>query len=289
MGARRRCCIFFGVALLVGARDPRRSRGALGWPATRHRRRRRGARARQRAAQPAAHRVDRGRADDRPRARHARRGARRRDHVELPRRRQRTLARTPTTRSPRRTTSRRSRSPRPTRSRKTPGVEAVATSAPATRRRSARASSATAVNPPARDDVQARLEGRLGRRRSPTLGDDGAFVDKDYAKKHHLHSRLAAPADVRERRAASASRCSGIFDPPTGGSPFGQRDDLAERPGTRYNANPQNLYSFVRMRGGETTANRAALDARAEDVPEREGRRRASSSSTTRSAGSTRS
>ena len=56
------------------------------------RRRRRLAGARQRAAQPAAHRVDRIRADDRPRARHARRGARGRDHAQLPRRRRQDLA-----------------------------------------------------------------------------------------------------------------------------------------------------------------------------------------------------
>jgi ABC-type antimicrobial peptide transport system permease subunit len=51
----------------------------------------------------------------------------------------------------------------------------------------------------------------------------------------------------------------GIFDPPSGGSPFGRVtvssaswDSLVER--------PENLYSFVLMRGGQTDANLAALD-----------------------------
>ena len=84
--------IFFGVALL-SARIARPLAGALGWPAARLAGVRRHARARQRAAEPAAHRVDRVGADDRARARDARRRARRRHHVELPGRRQRPLDR----------------------------------------------------------------------------------------------------------------------------------------------------------------------------------------------------
>ena len=65
-------------ALLVAARPSARQRARLARGADR--RRGRPARARQRSAQPAAHRVDRGRADDRARARHARRHARRGHH-----------------------------------------------------------------------------------------------------------------------------------------------------------------------------------------------------------------
>ena len=72
--------IFFGVALLSAPLIP----GPDGHPrlaGDAARRSRRRARAGQRAAQPAAHRLDRGGADDRPRARHARRDARRRHHA----------------------------------------------------------------------------------------------------------------------------------------------------------------------------------------------------------------
>ena len=82
--------IFFGVALL-SSRFARPLARAARLARDEDRRRRRRARARQRAAQPAAHRVDRVRADDRARARHARRGARGRDHEELQGRRQRPL------------------------------------------------------------------------------------------------------------------------------------------------------------------------------------------------------
>ena len=74
--------IFIGVALF--SRPPRRAarpRARLARDADRRRGRR--ARARQLAAQPAAHRLDRGRADDRPRARDARRDARGGHHRHL--------------------------------------------------------------------------------------------------------------------------------------------------------------------------------------------------------------
>ena len=46
---------------------------------------------------------------------------------------------------------------------------------------------ATAVNPAGEHDVPARLEARARRRSFAQLGDDGAFVDNGYAKRHHLH------------------------------------------------------------------------------------------------------
>jgi len=58
----------------------------------------------------------------------------------------------------------------------------------------------------------------------------------------------------------------GIFDPPTGGSPFG-RVTISDSAWDRMYDNPQNVYSFVQMRGGETDANRAALDRRLEPFP----------------------
>ena len=53
---------------------------------------------------------------------------------------------------------------------------------------------------PASTMFTARLERRARSRRWRTLGDDGAFVDKGYAKTHHLQRRLAARAHLRERQ-----------------------------------------------------------------------------------------
>jgi putative ABC transport system permease protein len=51
----------------------------------------------------------------------------------------------------------------------------------------------------------------------------------------------------------------GIFNPPTGGSPFGTVT-ISQTAWDKLNPDPQNLYSFVRMRGGNTPGNFAALD-----------------------------
>ena len=97
------------------------------------------------------------------------------------------------------------------------------------------------------------------------LGDDGAFVDKDYAKKHHLvlGSRIDVTfpnGDIRP------FVIKGIFEPPSGGSPFGPVTISAttwdsEVPG------PENLFSFVKMTGGTTDANQATLDKALKPFP----------------------
>ena len=92
-----------------------------------------------------------------------------------------------------------------------------------------------------------------------SLGDHGAFVDKDFAKNHNLdvgsQLTLTSPNGTR----ASARR-KGIFDPPTGGSPFRAGDDLQRTAWDKIYDNPQNLYTFVQMKGGESDANKAALE-----------------------------
>jgi putative ABC transport system permease protein len=97
------------------------------------------------------------------------------------------------------------------------------------------------------------------------LGADGAFVDKDYAKSHHL--RAGSP--IRLTFATGAQKTfvlRGIFDPPTGGSPFGSVT-ISAATFDRFVAHPENLYSFVLMKGGQTDANRAALDHTLEAFP----------------------
>jgi putative ABC transport system permease protein len=98
-----------------------------------------------------------------------------------------------------------------------------------------------------------------------TLGDDGAFVDKDYAKSHDLQVGSQFPITFPSG-ATDFFAVKGIFDPPSGGSPFGRVtisakswDALVER--------PENLYTFVLMRGGQTDANEAALDRALKGFP----------------------
>ena len=58
----------------------------------------------------------------------------------------------------------------------------------------------------------------------------------------------------------------GIFDPPTGGSPFGHVTFSSERFDEEYES-PRNLYTFAQMKGGVTEANTAALERTLADFP----------------------
>ncbi|MET0800238.1 MAG: FtsX-like permease family protein, partial [Actinomycetota bacterium] len=98
-----------------------------------------------------------------------------------------------------------------------------------------------------------------------TLGDDGAFTDDGYAKDHDL--RIGSPVRLTFPSGETRTfRIRGIFDPPSGGSPFGPVTISA----TAWDAEvprPKNLYSFVKMEGGATDANQAALDTALADFP----------------------
>ncbi|MGI9183755.1 MAG: ABC transporter permease [Solirubrobacteraceae bacterium] len=89
------------------------------------------------------------------------------------------------------------------------------------------------------------------------LGYAGAFTTDSYARDNHLHVGspvvLTTPTGTRARLTVK-----GIFKPPNGGSPLGPLTISASRWDTLYQQ-PQNLYTFVRMTGGETPANQAAL------------------------------
>jgi putative ABC transport system permease protein len=91
-----------------------------------------------------------------------------------------------------------------------------------------------------------------------SLGDDGAFVDKDYAKSHHLDVGSPVPITFADGT-RELFNVKGIFDPPTGGSPFG-RVTISTAAFDRHTTDPENVYSFVTMRGGQSAANAAALD-----------------------------
>ncbi len=97
------------------------------------------------------------------------------------------------------------------------------------------------------------------------LGRGGAFVDDGYAKDHHLTVgsplRLETPSgDVLHLR------IKGIFDPPSGGSPFGPVTFSAATFDAHY-AQPKNLFAFINVAGGVTDANTAKLKAALNDFP----------------------
>ena len=97
------------------------------------------------------------------------------------------------------------------------------------------------------------------------LGATGAFVDNDYAKDHNL--KLGSPIAVQAPSGAKMHFVvKGIFDPPTGGSPFGHVTFSSATFDKNY-PNPENLFTFIRMKGGATDANTAALENTLKDFP----------------------
>jgi putative ABC transport system permease protein len=122
----------------------------------------------------------------------------------------------------------------------------------------------TAVNPPAANVFN--LDWTKGSSSVlAQLGDDGAFVDKDYADSHHLEIGSPVPLTFADGT-QELLNVEGIFDPPTGGSPFG-RVTMSAAVYDKHTDQPENLYSFVVMKGGQTDANAAALDKTLEQFP----------------------
>jgi len=115
----------------------------------------------------------------------------------------------------------------------------------------------TGVNPDVADVIE--MDWKQGSQNVVrTLGANGAFVDDGYASDHHLSVGDQIPVTTA-RGARLRLRLRGIFDPPTGGSPFGAVT-ISQATFDRSYDQPQNLFSIVRTRGGETDANRRAIE-----------------------------
>jgi len=123
---------------------------------------------------------------------------------------------------------------------------------------------ATAVNPPS--STMFLLDWVEGSQETmATLGDNGAFVDKGYAKARALI--IGSPIAVTFATGARKTfKVEGIFDPPAGGSPFG-RVTISQATWDKYNPNPRNVYSFVRVRGGQSDANLKQLEVSLKGFP----------------------
>jgi ABC-type antimicrobial peptide transport system permease subunit len=78
---------------------------------------------------------------------------------------------------------------------------------------------------------------------------------------------MGSPVDVTFINGVTKRfQIEGIFDPPPGGTPFGPVT-ISAAVWDANNSEPQNLYSFVKMEGGETDANLAALEKALEPYP----------------------
>jgi ABC-type antimicrobial peptide transport system permease subunit len=138
-----------------------------------------------------------------------------------------------------------------------PGVEAVGNVRTGKAAAYGKSFFATAVNPQAGSMFN--LDWKAGSSATiATLGARGAFVDEDYAKSHGLHAGSPIVLTFADG-VKKTFVIKGIFSPPTGGSPFG-RVTISQQAWDANNATPQNLYSFVLMRGGETQANRKLIE-----------------------------
>ncbi len=98
------------------------------------------------------------------------------------------------------------------------------------------------------------------------LGENGAFVDKAYAKAQHLSIGSPIAVEVPSGKTLHLT-LKGIFAPPKGGSPYGDVTISQQRFDAEYQ-NPQNIFAFVDMAGGVTAANTATLTNALEPFPD---------------------
>ena len=147
---------------------------------------------------------------------------------------------------------------------KVPGVEAVASTRAGEARIFDSTEFLTAVDPDA-DQVLTLRWVQGSQQTLATLGADGAFVDDAFAEDHDLRVGSTIPVQVPSGNTLQLE-VKGIFEPPAGGSPFGNVTISSETFDREYES-PRNLYTFVLMDGGITPENTAKLEAALKDFP----------------------
>jgi putative ABC transport system permease protein len=147
---------------------------------------------------------------------------------------------------------------------KVPGVTVVGNVRTGEALRNGDAGFITAVDPGMRDVID--MDWKEGSQDViSSLGDDGAFVDDGWAEDNA--AGVDSPVEITFPNGTSRTfRVEGIFDPPTGGSPFAPVTISAQAWDAEVQQ-PRNLYSFLKMEGGPTDENQAALDAALVDFP----------------------
>jgi putative ABC transport system permease protein len=145
-----------------------------------------------------------------------------------------------------------------------PGVEAVASVRTGEALVYGEPHSVTAVTPNSAGAIN--LEWKEGSQDVfSELGADGAFVDDSFAEDHDL--TVGSPITITTPAGKKLDlTVKGIFDPPAGGSPFGNVTFSSETFDANYDQ-PQNLYSFVEANGGVTPANTESLESALADFP----------------------
>jgi putative ABC transport system permease protein len=98
------------------------------------------------------------------------------------------------------------------------------------------------------------------------LGDDGSFVTEGFAKRNSLQPGVTFVAVLAPDGTQKSFLVKGVFDPPTGGSPFGVVT-IGSSAFDEMFAQPRNLYTFVNTAGGVTDENTAALERVLEAFP----------------------
>ncbi len=99
-----------------------------------------------------------------------------------------------------------------------------------------------------------------------TLGPTQAFTDKDYAKKHALHVGSRVPILVPSG-ARPTFTIAGIYDPPSGGSPFNGPLVISNVTFDKLYTAPQDQFVFFNVAGGANKANDAKLDQAMKGYP----------------------
>jgi len=146
-----------------------------------------------------------------------------------------------------------------------PGVQVVSAIRAGSGRAFGETINVTGVDPEVNDVVA--IEWAEGSPAVPRrLGRDGAFVSNDYAKDHDL--RIGSPIALETPTARILQlRLEGIFDPPTGGSPFGQVT-ISQRLFDSAYPSPSDLMSLVDVRGGVTDVNTKRLEQALRGFPD---------------------
>ncbi len=98
------------------------------------------------------------------------------------------------------------------------------------------------------------------------LGASGAFVSHDYAAAQKIHVGSPLALETPSGTVLHLT-LAGIFSPPKGGSPYGDITVSTATFDANYQ-NPENLYTFVNIRGGVTPANTSKLTAALGNFPD---------------------
>jgi putative ABC transport system permease protein len=141
---------------------------------------------------------------------------------------------------------------------KAPGVEAIASTRTGEARIFDKTEFVTAVDADAGEVLT--LDWKQGSQATlAELGASGAFVDDDYADDHGLTVGSALTVIVPSGKRLQLE-VKGIFEPPSGGSPFGHVTFSSSTFDREYQS-PRNLYTFVQMRGDVSDENTKALES----------------------------